>query len=465
MRTRSRTRLVVPASLALALPLAAQSDWTQVNNANPSPSARSEHAMAYDAVRGTTVLFGGLAQTGQPQALGDTWIWDGTSWRQDHGIGPADRFGHAMAFDIVHQQVVLFGGTNGSPLFNDTWLYDGTSWSQVTPTTSPGPRENPAMAYDTARQRVVMFGGAAGRLGPNSETWEWDGTDWQLMSPTTTPPARILHSMVYDIRNERVLMFGGSGRVAIDNTTWVWDGQDWTAVPANANGPVSRTRPGLAYDYLRERVVLYGGADDMGNDLADTWDWDGVTWVLRAPLTVPPARSGHAMVYDFARRQCFMFGGAGLGVSTNVWLYGTNAPGDYAPLGAGCAGSSGTPNLSASSNGVPWVDTTFSQTVLNVPASNLGAVQLGLSSSLWNGTPLPIDLSVLGMTGCSMYVSGDALLPLVPQNGQATFDLVVPNLPSLVGQSIHDQALLVDPGANPLGLTVSNGASLTFGAL
>jgi hypothetical protein len=34
----------------------------------------------------------------------------------------------------------------------------------------------------------------------------------------------------------------------------------------------------LAYDKARDRVVLFGGRKGWPDDLADTWEWDGVSW-------------------------------------------------------------------------------------------------------------------------------------------------------------------------------------------
>ena len=66
----------------------------------------------------------------------------------------------------------------------------------------------------------------------------------------------------------------------------------------------------MAYDSQRGRVVLFGGYGDSGG-LADTWEWDGSTWVERTPATSPPARSGHAMAYDSQRGRVVLFGGYG----------------------------------------------------------------------------------------------------------------------------------------------------------
>ena len=66
--------------IALTTPAVAQGlDWTQVTPAN-SPSARSQHAMTYDSVRGKVVMFGGT--DGIFNQVNDTWEYDGANWTQ-----------------------------------------------------------------------------------------------------------------------------------------------------------------------------------------------------------------------------------------------------------------------------------------------------------------------------------------------------------------------------------------------
>ena len=57
-----------------------------------------------------------------------------------------------MAYDAVHQRVVLYGG-------GETWEWDGVNWTQATPAQSPSVVSGHDLAYDVARQRVVLFGG------------------------------------------------------------------------------------------------------------------------------------------------------------------------------------------------------------------------------------------------------------------------------------------------------------------
>src|SRR5439155_6137813 len=94
--------------------------------------------------------------------------------------------GLAMAYDEVRGNSVIFGGGTVIPPtdFNDTWVWDGTTWTQLFPATSPSARSGSAMAYDVARGRVVVFGGADVDGTPLGDTWTWDGATWLLQAAT-----------------------------------------------------------------------------------------------------------------------------------------------------------------------------------------------------------------------------------------------------------------------------------------
>ena len=108
MRTLRVGTAVAAFSLALALPLpAAQAQTTA------TPPGRIAARMAYDAARQEVVLFGGLDGTGFP--LVDTWIWNGTNWTERHPApSPSSRYNPAVAYDGARKEVVLFGGSTGS---------------------------------------------------------------------------------------------------------------------------------------------------------------------------------------------------------------------------------------------------------------------------------------------------------------------------------------------------------------
>ena len=64
-----------------------------------------------------------------------------------------------MAFDSVRGVTVLFGGRDNY-LFDETWEYDGTSWVLREPaTTKPPPLEYHEMVYHSGRMTVMLYGG------------------------------------------------------------------------------------------------------------------------------------------------------------------------------------------------------------------------------------------------------------------------------------------------------------------
>jgi Kelch motif len=94
--------------------------WTELFPGT-NPSARYNHAMAYDAAAGKVVMFAGLGPSGY---LSGTFLWNGHNWTQEQPkTHPSPRYWHSMAYDGGAKNVVLFGGFD--PNFNhlnDTWV-------------------------------------------------------------------------------------------------------------------------------------------------------------------------------------------------------------------------------------------------------------------------------------------------------------------------------------------------------
>lgn len=280
------------------------------------PGGRQNHAMAYDPLRQETVLFGGFAGGG----YGDTWVLRSTgnsnNWVQLNppGTVPLDRWGHRMVFDAARGEILMFGGTRGSGRMNDTWTWNGMIWTLKSPVNSPTPRDGHAMAYDGARQQVVLFGGNNNAGTGGDETWLWDGTDWTKANPGTKPQVTANSTMVYDANNQKVVLFGNYGQ------TWIWDGSNWSS-PAIQVVPGARSNPGMAYDPSISQVVMFGGSA-----FAETWTWNGVIWSQKSPTVAPPGRQMHTLVYDSVRQRIVLFGGDSQGPSgdaytADTWLW------------------------------------------------------------------------------------------------------------------------------------------------
>jgi len=185
----------------------------------PELCYRWDPAIAYDPVRQRSVLFGGRYSNGHGQTyLQDTWEWDGTRWSQRTPLhSPPGRSLAAMAFDPVRGTTILFGGADGTTGFSETWEWDGRDWSQIPTVNGPPASGAHRMATDPVRRRVVTF-------LPGRGTWEWDGTGWTgIQTPTTPPTNNLQYGFAFDPTSARLILFGGARP-----GTWAYDGTTWT---------------------------------------------------------------------------------------------------------------------------------------------------------------------------------------------------------------------------------------------
>ena len=87
-----------------------------------------------------------------------------------------------------------------------------------------------------------------------------------------------------------------------------------------------------------------------------------------------------------------------------------------------------------------------------------------MSRTSWFGLPLPLDLTPIGMTGCTLHTGVDMVVALTANQGVASWAVPIPADPGLVGSTLFQQALIVDQGANALGVTTSNAGEVRIGA-
>ena len=305
--------------------LCGQANWA-LQSPTLSPSARAYGAMAYDTQHHKAVLFGGATDVQHNVYVGDTWLWDGAQWSQANPAkSPPARELHAMAYDALHQQVVLFGGLDALDDRSDTWVWDGTNWTQKSPANVPPARAFHSMAYDQARQLVVLTGGFASGGSPLGDTWVWDGTNWAKDAPAASPAANSYSAMAYDEVHQNTVRFlttfAGGKYVP---QTWIWDGTNWTLAAPVATPTARILDTCLAYLSGVQQILLFGGSDANANvELTDSWVWDGSNWTQLAPATSPSARAGYAVAYDTLNQEAVLFGGAGPNNTylSDTWLF------------------------------------------------------------------------------------------------------------------------------------------------
>lgn len=199
------------------------SSWGAIDAHGPQP--RAEAALAFDSCRQRLVLTGGYRfDAGKVAPLGDTWEWDGRDWKLRAITGPSARHGAAIAFDAARCRTVLFGGDHANA---ETWEWNGSAWALLEGPTAPG-RYNAAMTYDASLKRLFRFGGWDGerRVG---DAWIFVSGRWR---PETgpAPPARNHSALAYDAIRRRLVLFGGHDGTRVFGDVWEHVGDAWRLV-------------------------------------------------------------------------------------------------------------------------------------------------------------------------------------------------------------------------------------------
>lgn len=325
------------------VPSAGPAAWLPVDPVGQTPSPRMSHAMAYNARAGAVVLFGGVFMTDEDILdYGDTWSFNTTTSRWTDlapaGAVPPARDSHAMAYDLDTEQIILFGGVNGyGEWLDDTWSYDAAtnSWFDLAPPGArPLPRMGHALAYDPVTRQMILFGGIDDIDTYFGDTWAYDfaTNSWLDLNPAgQVPTGRYGHTMVYDAGSGRVLLFGGWGNDGNFNDTWAYDPQSntWDEVDPGATGPDYRAGQSMVYDAARGRTLLIGGWGDSAF-FGDTWAFDSAAarWeeVDQGGAGAPEPRALAAAAYDPATGSTVLFGGYDGDIQFgDTWVYAVSS--------------------------------------------------------------------------------------------------------------------------------------------
>jgi hypothetical protein len=325
--------------------------WINKNAAPALTSPRVECAMAFDPVNGLMVYFGGYTST-VPGRRNDTWVYDlslNTWTEKTTSVHPSAREYCKMAYDTAKGEMVLFGGSGASTIYNDTWRYNCTTnvWTNVSPAVSPPPLSQYSIAYDQNIQRTVLFGGwsfSVGTMNYTNATWWYDSLNntWTNKTASYGPAARCMAAMTYDKGNRACVLHGGtssdSTQENILNDTWIYTGSNntWEKRVYNSSSPSNRWESAIAYDSSNGVVVLYGGGEVNGNQyngvlpVNDTWIYNVSSnkWTNKTQSFGPPALYGHAMVYEDLNKTVVLFGGYAPSIGYTSGMYRYNVSND-----------------------------------------------------------------------------------------------------------------------------------------
>jgi hypothetical protein len=307
-----------------------------------------------------------------------------------------------------------------------------------------------AIAVAQGNSAVIWVGHNDGRIYKTSNgtaaTPTWVAVDDN--SGTNPLPNRYVQRIVIDRTNSQIA-FVGLGGFAGDNlrkttnggTTWVdLTGAGVTGLPsAPVNGIAQH--PALAtHLYVGTDVGIFASGDG------------GLTWST--------SNDGPADVS--VDEVVFMHNSTTLLAATHgrgLWTIAIREP-VVAALGAGCAGTAGTPALAATP---PRIGQTTTLTCSSLRPGFVALFFLGFSTTTWAGLPLPLDLTGVGMPGCVASCSVDLTSATVNAGGVAQLALPFAGTTTALGFTFHAQVLAQDPGINAFGAVLSNALTLTLG--
>src|SRR3989475_1874243 len=209
--------------------------WTNIptncSTAGTCPPPRYGSSAIYDVADGYVVLFGGCCKSSSRDGLRDTWEFHAGVWTNvTTSSGPPPRLFTTMAYDAVDGYGVLFGGVSSNPTvfpfsgtLGDTWKFAEGSWTNITTTTGPPARTLSTLAYDAADGYTLLFGGVSGTTGFFGDTWRFLAGTWTNIPTSIAPSARSNGSIAYDDADHYIVLFGGTSTAVGLSDTWTWE--------------------------------------------------------------------------------------------------------------------------------------------------------------------------------------------------------------------------------------------------
>ena len=150
------------------------------------------------------------------------------TWTQLTSGATARQFASVIYYnDGTNNKMVVFGGYDGTNYLNDVWEYnlDTNIWTQrpIISTTLPVVRdEHQAIYYnDGTNNKMVVFGGQDGTNVFN-DVWEYnlDTNVWTQLTPRAIVSRNMSTIYYNDGTNNKMVVFGGQNATTFVNSTW-----------------------------------------------------------------------------------------------------------------------------------------------------------------------------------------------------------------------------------------------------
>ena len=295
-----------------------------VTLAPPAPTPRELDAMAFDPVHNDVVLYGGSGfGNGADSSSRATWTFDAAGWHLRHPVDSPDIAAGWMTEDPAGGSIVLVGGPSptGRPL--ETWTWDGATWTKRSVLPIPTQNLVGIAALPALGQLMLVTSPSTAGGGPmRDDTWTWDGSSWRLDQPAKALPVEgSTPVLVSDPAHRRVVaVFTGTANSRSE--TWMWNGSTWLQLAANEVAPFDPITATMAADPRTGDILMYNGGGDVR--VGSTWALRGAKWaeVDGVSPAVDTDYHGAWLLTDAHIGRVMMIGNAGRPNALNVlWVF------------------------------------------------------------------------------------------------------------------------------------------------
>lgn len=302
-------------------PLPGAAVWAQLASSGPTPPPREDHTWTVAPGGATAYLFGGRDGS---TVFDDLWAYDlaTDAWSRltPSGGGPPARFGHNAAW-AAGIGLVVFAGQSGADFFNDLWAYDpaANAWRAL-----PGGGSEPVSRYGSCAAigpdgRLWISHGftSEGQRFADTRAYDFASGTWTDETPSGDAPIeRCLHGCWWTAADALVLYAGQTTGVTALGDLWRLHigprpgTNTWEQLSPSGGLPPERN----LYSAARwgAATLVFGGQGLDGGYLADSWwldDADGAATPLTVSGSEPAGRAGAELIADPARGRMLLFGG------------------------------------------------------------------------------------------------------------------------------------------------------------
>lgn len=298
--------------------------WTLLHRGSGpgDPPGLFRNGAVWDSTSQRFLMFGGCCD--RPGFNDDVWAFDPAAnrWESLHPTTPKPpgRNRNTVAWDPARSRLLTFGSLGNCPQMNDLWAFETGSrtWTRLGPVPGDGaPLKlmGHSAVVDASANNMLVFGGCDGS-SVQATLWSLDlgSLRWSKVETGATGPGpRAEHAVAWDAVGRTMYLFGGAGTETRLGDFWAFDAvtRNWTQLPSGIGAPGARSQARIAWDDVHGQLLLFGGVDPGGRNLGDLWSYKPALgrWEVVQANPGPPKRTGFQAGWDPVSRQFVLYGG------------------------------------------------------------------------------------------------------------------------------------------------------------